>query len=163
MRKDELNPLNVNVHWPNSNFEWGCCCENIQIAPLVHYASTHSLNTWTQPPPALTLGAMVPVSASCGWRMVWVVTLPVVSRPSWWPLCHHILLCVYVRVYCGTLCLFDIAALCSPPDPGKDNGYCICSHKEKLFLQAPEASVSPPSLTRLVTPVTAGERGQDHS
>lgn len=61
------------------------------------------------------------------------------------------------------LCLFDIAALCSSLIVAKDNGYCICSHKEKLFLQAPEASVSPPSLTRLVTPVTAGERGQDQS
>lgn len=56
--------------------------EIFEIAPLLHYASTHSLNTWTPPPPALTLSAMVPASASCGWRMAWVVTLPVVSRRS---------------------------------------------------------------------------------
>lgn len=41
---------------------------------------------------------------------------PVVSRLSWWPLCHHILLCVCVcmcALWHYGLCLFDIAALCS--------------------------------------------------
>lgn len=47
------------------------------------------------------------------------------------------------------------------PDHCRYNGHCICSHKEKLFLQATEASFSSPSLSVLVTPVTAEERGLD--
>ena len=97
-----------------SNFERGCCCcENIQIAPRVHYASTHSLNTWTRPPPALTLSAMVP--NSCGWRMAW--------GAQWCRDCPgdpsattYYCVCVYVCVcalWHDGLCLFDIAALCS--------------------------------------------------
>lgn len=60
----------------------------------VYYSSTYSLNTWTRPPPALTLSARVPASASCRRRVAWVVTLPVVLRQSWWPPSNHILLCV---------------------------------------------------------------------
>lgn len=98
----------LNVERQNSNFEWGCCCcGDIQIAPLVHYTSTHSLDTWTQPPPTLTLGAMVPDSASCGWRMAWVVTLPVVWRWSWWPLCHQ---CVCVCEW-GTMVFVCLTSL----------------------------------------------------
>lgn len=69
-----------------------------------------------------------------------------------------------MRVCAGhrVLCSFDIAALCSSPDRGKDKGCCICSHKEELFLWAPELGVSVPSLNCLVTPVAAGQRGQDH-
>lgn len=68
-----------------------------------------------------------------------------------------------MRVCAGhrVLCSFDIAALCSSPDRGKDKGCCICTHKEELFLWAPELGVSVPSLNCLVTPVAAGQRGQD--
>lgn len=143
----------------------GCCCcfEDIQIAPLLHYASAHSLNTWTQPPPTLTLGAMVPDSASWGWRMAWVVTLPVVwrmilvtPRPP---------VCVCVFDCWGTMLFVFLTSLpfVPPSHCNEYKGYCIRSHKEQLFLWAPEASVSPPSLNCLVTPVTTGQRGQEHS
>lgn len=114
---------------------------------------------WTlEPSPRLHWHSVVPVSASCGWRMAWVVTLPVELRP----LCHFFLLCVCV--YCGTIVFVCLTSLpFVHPDHCKYNGYCINSHKEKLFLPAPKANVSPPSLACLVTPVTAGERGLDQS
>ena len=125
-----------------SDFEWGCCCcENIQIAPRVHYASTHSLNTWTRPPPALTLSAMVPDSNSCGWRMAW--------GAQWCRDCpgDPSAITYYCVCVCVCVCIVALWSLfvwhrCPlfPPDRGKDNGYCICSHKKKLFLQTPETS-----------------------
>lgn len=121
--------------WAQLILSWACyccCSEDIQIAPLLHNASTHSLNTWTRPPPTLTLGAMVPVSASCGGRRPWVVTLAVVERWSRWPLRHYV-----ICVYCGTMVFVWHHWPLFLPNHGRYNGYCICCHKEMLFLWAP--------------------------
>ncbi len=89
-----------------------------------------------------------------GWPEWWHVCQWCWDGPGdpWWPLvCIVALWSLFVWHRCPLFL----------PDRGKDNGCCICGHKDKLFFQALEASVSPPSLTCLVTPVTAGERGQD--
>lgn len=119
------------------NFEWGfccccCCCEDIQIAPLVHQASSHSLNAWTQPPP----GVVVPASACCGWRVAWVVTLPVVSRRSRWPpLPPRTTVCV---LWHYGLCLFNIAALCSCLFVAKTKDIVSATTKRSSFSRALE-------------------------
>lgn len=43
----------------------------------------------------------------------------------------------------------------------KTKAAVFAGHKEELFLWAPELGVSVPSLNCLVTPVAAGQRGQD--
>lgn len=142
-----------------SNFEWGCCCcENIQIAPRVHYASTHSLNTWTRPPPALTLSAMVPDSNSCGWRMAW--------GAQWCRDCPgdpsattYYSVCVCVCVHCGTMVFVCLTSLpFVPPWSWQRQWILYLQPQREAFSSDPWNQSSPPSLTRLVTP---GDGGQD--
>lgn len=115
----------------------------LEPSPRQHW---HSV-PWYQPQPAV----------DGGWHELWH------CQWCWDPsTTSYCCMCVCV-LWHHSLCLFDIAALCSPLNHRKHNGYCISTHKEKLFLPALNASVSPPSLACLVSPVTAGERGLDQS
>lgn len=84
---------------------------------------------------------MVPVSSSCGWRMAWVVTLPVVLRRSWWwsphPTPHtlpgHTTVCI---LWHYGLCLFDIAALCSSLIMAKTKDIVSAATKRSSFFGA---------------------------
>lgn len=127
----------------------------------------HLLSVWVfnsppppSPPPTNVDTRLPGTKLSWGWRTAPAVTLPVALRWSWWPLGCRAPPGMYVG---GTKFFVRVTSLLfvRAPIVAKTKDAVSVGHKGKLFLWAPELGASVPSLNRLVTPVTAGQRGQD--